>query len=200
MTIRPYRPSDFDAVHQICAATADAGSPMTGLPDPDIVGHVFAGPYVTLEPDLAFVHEDADGVAGYVIAALDTAAFETRWRAEWSPRFVESHPPPAVSADPAADAWLREMLHNPASPAPVAFPEFPSHLHIDLLARARGNGNGRRLLDALFDALRAKGSPGVHLLVVQSNTNAIAFYRAVGFTELPTPLPGLRAFGMPLSR
>ncbi|GAA4018048.1 hypothetical protein GCM10022247_46860 [Allokutzneria multivorans] len=198
MAIRPYRPSDFDAVHLICKATADAGVPMTGLPDPDIVGHCFAGPYVTFEPELASVHEDEQGVAGYVIAALDSTAFEARWRAEWSPRFIESHPPPSVSAEPEADAWLRELLHNPSSPAAVEFPDHPSHLHIDLLARARGAGVGRRLLDALFDSLRAKGSPGVHLLVGQTNTAAISFYRAVGFTELTTSVPGLAAFGMRL--
>ncbi|SDN54692.1 GNAT family N-acetyltransferase [Allokutzneria albata] len=195
MTIRPYRPSDFEAVYLICKATADAGAPMTGLPDPDIVGHCFAGPYVTFEPELAFVLEDDQGVAGYVIAALDTTAFENRWRAEWAPRFIESHPPPSVSAEPEADAWLREYLHNPSSPAATDFPDHPSHLHIDLLARARGGGHGRRLLATLFDALRAKGSPGVHLLVGRNNTGAIAFYRAVGFTELTTSVPGLAAFG-----
>ena len=61
---------------------------------------------------------------------------------------------------------------------------YPSHLHVDLLPAAQGGGDGRRLLETLFDALRAAGSTGVHLGVARDNARAVGFYRHLGFTEL----------------
>jgi ribosomal protein S18 acetylase RimI-like enzyme len=45
-------------------------------------------------------------------------------------------------------------------------------------------GKGGRLIRTLLDALRQKGSPGVHLGVGIRNQNAIGFYRHIGFREL----------------
>jgi len=61
---------------------------------------------------------------------------------------------------------------------------FPSHLHIDLLERVRGQGYGRLMIERLLDELRLRGSLGVHLDVDIDNANAIAFYRHLGFDEL----------------
>ena len=49
-----------------------------------------------------------------------------------------------------------------ALPTPVVA-RYPSHLHIDLLPRAQGQGHGRLLIESLLDLLRAEGSGGVHL-------------------------------------
>ena len=61
--------------------------------------------------------------------------------------------------------------------------EYPSHLHIDILPRQQGKGFGRKLIETLFAALAAKGSPGVHLFVGARNLTALAFYRRIGMTE-----------------
>ena len=61
--------------------------------------------------------------------------------------------------------------------------DYPSHLHIDLLPDAQGQGAGRRLIETLTTSLAAHGSPGVHLGVAVRNQNARAFYERVGFTE-----------------
>ena len=61
---------------------------------------------------------------------------------------------------------------------------YPAHLHVDLLPVAQGGGNGRRLLETLFDALRADGAPGVHLGVARANVGAVGFYHHLGFEEL----------------
>ena len=68
---------------------------------------------------------------------------------------------------------------------------YPSHLHVDLLPDRQGEGWGRRLLETLFDALAATGSPGVHLGVAGANTQAIGFYRRMGFVELKREHGGL---------
>lgn len=59
---------------------------------------------------------------------------------------------------------------------------FPAHLHINLLAHARGRGLGRLLLETLLAELRAAGAGGVHLGVARSNTGGQAFYRALGLS------------------
>ena len=48
----------------------------------------------------------------------------------------------------------------------------------------------------LTAALRDQGSPGVHLHVLAANRRAVAFYRHVGFTELPSE--GVHLFVMDL--
>jgi hypothetical protein len=71
--IRPYRPADLGALYQICLLTGDDGQDATSLfRDPQLLGHCFAAPYGLFEPSLAFVAEDADGVGGYILGALDT--------------------------------------------------------------------------------------------------------------------------------
>ncbi len=82
-------------------------------------------------------------------------------------------------------------------PGPAVLEEYPAHLHIDLVPAAQGHGWGRRLIDTLREALAADGVPGVHLGYAVSNTDAAAFYRRLGFRELPghrpeAPLVGLR--------
>ena len=89
-----------------------------------------------------------------------------------------------MSGDAAFDDLLIALMHSPARAPADLVAAYPSHLHIDLLPRLQGRGWGRRLIDTLVERLRATGSRGLHLGVATDNTNAHAFYRAVGFTEL----------------
>ena len=208
--LRRYRTGDHDAVYDICVRTGAAGEDATHLlRDPALLGHIYAGPYLTLAPDLAFVVEDDAGVAGYVLGAADTAEFEDRLEREWWPelrrRYPEYRPERAsqrareragperpgrrpraesMSGDAVFDDLLIALMHSPARTRADLVATYPSHLHIDLLPRLQGQGWGRRLIDTLVERLRAAGSPGLHLGVATANTKAQAFYRVVGFTEL----------------
>jgi ribosomal protein S18 acetylase RimI-like enzyme len=181
--IRACREDDVDALYQVCLETGDAGGDATSLhKDPLLLGHVFVGPYAILEPSLAFVAEDDEGVAGYVVGALDSHAFEARLEREWWPKLRERYPD--APADGTPDERLMSYFHHPAStPAEVA-KDYPSHLHINLLPRLQGAGAGGRLMNTLWDALREQGSPGVHLQVWARNTRAIGFYKHLGYTEV----------------
>ncbi|MGH3647313.1 MAG: GNAT family N-acetyltransferase [Micromonosporaceae bacterium] len=185
--IGPYRPADRAALYRICLATGDSGGDATGLyRDLDLLGHVYVGPYLTLEPSLAFVLADAEGPSGYVLGALDTADFEARAERDWWPGLRERYPAPDPANRPhwTGDQRLAGQIHWPHRTPAELVEAYPSHLHIDLLPRAQGGGHGRRMMETLLAALRERGSTGVHLGVGRRNARAVAFYRRLGFTEI----------------
>ena len=183
-TIRHVRASDRDAVYDICLRTADAGDDGTLLyADPQLPGHVWAGPYVALEPQHAFVVDDDGRAIGYVLGALDSRAFEAELERTWWPPLRVQYPLDGAATAP-GDRIARHLIHHPPRADETIVGDFPSHLHIDLLPVAQGRGNGRRLIDRLLDSLRADGSRGVHLGVSRRNLRAPEFYRALGFEEL----------------
>ena len=205
--IRPYQPGDLGALYQICLLTGDDGQDATPLfEDPRLLGHIFAGPYGLFEPSLAFVAEDAHGVGGYVLGALDTKAFEEQLERKWRPTLRTRYPDPPPGLPPGQwtpDQRMAHMIHHPWRIPGELAARYPSHLHIDLLPRLQANGYGRQLTTTLIAALRAQRSRGVHLHVPQGNRRAVAFYQHLGFTELPAtaaelPAPGLHLFAMDL--
>ena len=185
LILRPYASRDLAAVYDICLRTADAGADAAHLyADPWVLGHRYAGPYVALEPDFAFVLEGSERVVGYVLGVPDSARFAAESEANWFSLLRPLYPLPAES-DKSLDAQARRLIHA-GCPAPDAawLAQYPAHLHIDLLPQAQGRGLGRALMEALWTALRAAGVPGVHLGVGAGNPRAHAFYTHLGFTEL----------------
>ena len=197
--IRPYRPSDLDALYDVCLLTGDSGEDASSLyADPKLLGHVYAGPYGVYQPDFAFVVEDDLGVAGYVIGALDSRGFEETLERDWWPKLRERYPRPTKPKDKwTPDDRIVNLLYARSAGNDTILAEYPSHLHIDLLPRAQGGGNGRKLMHTLFDALTRAGSPGVHLGVGTRNTRAVGFYEHIGFERL-AETPGAIVFGMKL--
>lgn len=181
-TMRPFHASDLPGMYRVCLLTGAAGEDATALyGDPDLLAHVYCGPYPVADPGLSLVVVDELGVAGYVVATADTAAFRAWCEEAWWPALRARYAPVADPGDGTQDHVLRARLHAPdTSPVPAGA---PAHLHIDLLPRLQGQGWGRRLIEGLADALRARGVPGVHLGVDVRNTRAVAFYEHLGFTR-----------------
>lgn len=188
--VRPFAADDLDDLYRICLLTGDGGADASALyRDPRLLGHVYAAPYGVLEPEHAFVLEDAKGVCGYTVGALDTVRFDARVRERWLPALQERYPdPPEPSDGWTRDQRMAHLLHDPDRAFPLSLPPaldgYPSHLHIDLLPRAQGRGWGRRLLETLLARLAADGSPGVHLGVGTANVRAVGFYERLGFAGL----------------
>lgn len=198
--IRPYQSADLDDLYRVCLETADNGQDATALfSDPMLPGQVFAAPYAIFEPSLAWVAEDAEGVAGYVLGALDTRAFEERLERDWWPPLRARYPDPrdATVTLSEPERFMLGDIHRPFTADPSLVRRYPSHLHIDLLPRMQGQGLGRGLIETLLAALRESGSRGVHLHVSRANQRAAGFYRHVGLTELPAT--GSRVFAMKLA-
>ena len=182
--IRPYEVGDLDRLYEICLRTGAAGEDATDLVvEPRLFGELYAAPYGVLEPEHAFVVDDGSGAAiGYALGALDTRVFEARCEAEWWPPLRSRHPIGSGGND--LDELLIAMLHEPHLGDDDVVRTHPSHLHIDLLPEAQGHGWGRALMEHLQAALRADGSPGVHLGVSGRNERALAFYLHLGYEVL----------------
>lgn len=194
LEIRPYRPADRPALYQICLRTGDSGGDATGrYADPQLVGHVYVGPYLLLCPRLAFVVADRAGTPlGYAIGTADTPGFEAACERRWWPPLRRRYPDPAAvpAGQRTPDQQLAHLIHYPATTPRTLTDRYPAHLHIDLLPAAQGRGVGRALMTRLLAALAAAGAGGVHLGVATTNTRAMGFYRRLGFTELE---PGMFA-------
>ena len=183
-TIRPYEPADEQALYDICLLTGDSGQDATGLyRDPRLLGEVYVGPYLRYADAIALVGTDDAGAAGYVLGVPDTAAFESWCEGEWWPG-LRSRYPLGTFPDGSPDDRIVRLIHNPPTASPDVVERYPAHLHIDLLPRLQGKGDGRRLLTALLDGLAAAGAPGIHLGVGTANQHAIGFYRRMGFTDV----------------
>ena len=196
-TIRPYRPSDRDALYDICVRTGDAGADATGLySDPRILPDIFTGPYLHLDPELAFVlasDGQPDEPLGYIIGTADTRRFVARYRDEWLPAVAGRYP--EGSGQGAQAARVRALHHPEWMLAEDLAERYPAHLHIDLLPQAQGQGAGRALMTRFLTALRAAGAPGVHLSMAADNTGARAFYDRLGFQPVAQPLPSVTVLG-----
>ena len=182
--IRAYRPTDLDAVYDICVRTADAGGDARGRNSSDrLVGDVFAAPYVVLEPEVARILDDGHGAAvGYIVGTADTERFVRRYRAEWLPATEGRYD----DSDPRDQGWLA-LHHNPERMLVPELAGYPAHLHIDLLPEWQGRGLGRALMASFLAGLHEAGVPRVHLGVAPANTAARAFYGRLGFTPIAVP-------------
>lgn len=180
-----YRPADRDDLYAVCLRTGDSGEDATGLyGDGDLLGHVYLGAYLELEPGLARVLRREDGAAvGYCVATASTTDFERRCEESWWPALRARYAAPAED-DGSPDGRLLRMIHAPSRTETSWLAEYPAHLHVDLLPEAQGGGRGRRVLEAVLDAVAAAGAPGIHLGVGGGNVRAIGFYEHLGFRTL----------------
>ena len=185
--IRPYRPSDRDAVADICVRTADNGGDSRSLsPDLDLMPSIFALPYVVLEPELAFVLTDDDDPVGYILGTADTPTFAKRFRTEWLPHLADRYPAPIRPPENSTELMI-SLMHDPERLVIPEVAAYPAHLHIDLLPQYQRSGHGRALMTTLMTALASAGVPAIHLTMLTTNTPARAFYDRLGFHHIPVP-------------
>mgnify|MGYP003577373458 CR=1 FL=1 len=177
---------DHPALCAVCLGTGDAGRDASWREDdPALMGQIYAVPYQVIEPDLAFVIDGAEGVAGYLLGALDTKSFNARLESDWYPALQRrvSDPGRDRSAWRGSD-WARHAVHHPDFDIPPALAAYPSHGHIDLLPRARGRGIGKRCMSFLERQLATAGSSGLYLDVHPRNSEAQGFYAALGYERV----------------
>jgi len=183
-SIRSYKSADTSAVYEICLKTGNSGQDATHLfSDPLVLGHLYVGPYMEFEPQSVFILEDDQGPCGYIMGVLDSQTYYQWMHSEWLPKIRVDYKKPTGNPD----IWdetekITNLLFHPVSQR--LLPDFPSHLHIDLLSRAQGKGQGKLMMDRFIDYLRYNKIPGVHLELSSKNDRAFNFYRKYGMQEL----------------
>ena len=183
-SIRSYKSADTSAVYEICLKTGNSGQDATHLfSDPLVLGHLYVGPYMEFEPQSVFILEDDQGPCGYIMGVLDSQTYYQWMHSEWLPKIRVDYKKPTGNPD----IWdetekITNLLFHPVSQR--LLPDFPSHLHIDLLSRAQGKGQGKLMMDRFIDYLRYNKIPGVHLELSVNNDRAFNFYRKHGMQEL----------------
>lgn len=182
--IKNYSPEHHDFIYDICLKTGNSGKGAEHLyDDPMVLGHIYAGPYINLEPESAFMLEDEKGICGYIIGAVDTQSFFKKVKLNWLPVLQKQYKEPSENSKPwTKDEECVHLLFHPEDP--VLFPDYPSHLHIDLLPRAQGQDQGKRMMDHFLKYLKDHGSKGVHLGLGINNERAFHFYKEYGLVEL----------------
>ena len=200
LTIRPYEAADRAAVRHICFVTGFAGAPVDyQWSDEESFADMFSGYYTDREPESAFVAVADGEVKGYLLGCRDSSR-------AWSPaapaarhvarRGLAFRPGTAGFVWRTVGDALADRIRHGIRPSDYDFvdPRFPAHLHINLLPEIRGGGAGGRLVTTWLDVLRAEGTPGCFLQTLYENTDAIAFFEAMGFSRHGDPLllPGER--------
>lgn len=180
--IRPAELEDLSNLYRVAIRTGDSGSDATGMfRNDDMVGEVYVGPYVTLEPKTCFVLDSEGTAVGYGLCVIDTESFQSSALEEWWPKLQEKYRYLFEFAD---TEWLiHEIFYPSPSPSDI-LREYPSHGHIDLLPEFQGKGWGRKVMETMETALTSLGSPGFHLRVSVHNSRGLKFYAALGYEEI----------------
>ena len=183
-SIRSYKSADTIAAYEICLKTGNSGQDATHLfSDPLVLGHIYVGPYMEFEPQSVFILEDDQGPCGYIMGVLDSQTYYQWMHSEWLPKIRVNYKKPMGNPD----TWdetekITDLLFHPVSQR--LLPDYPAHLHIDLLSRAQGKGQGKLLMDRFIDYLKYNKIPGLHLELSSNNDRAFNFYRKYGIEEL----------------
>ena len=127
--------------------------------------------------------EDDQGPCGYIMGVLDSQTYYQWMHSEWLPKIRVDYKKP--TGDP--DTWdetekITNLLFHPVSQR--LLPDYPAHLHIDLLSRAQGKGQGKLMMDRFTDYLRYNKILGLHLELSSNNKRAFNFYSKYGMDEL----------------
>jgi ribosomal protein S18 acetylase RimI-like enzyme len=195
LTIRPYRPSDRERVREIAYATGYMGESADWYwRDAVSFAEIWSAYYTDREPESSFVADDDGTAVGFLFGCLDSALAPSPRSAVVSQLLKRQL---LLRPGTAGFFWrsIADALRSPQVPSgELLDPRWPSHLHINLLPEARGQGAGRGLMQAWLDRLRRLGSPGCHLGTLAENTRAIHFFQALGFAPYGPPVlvPGLR--------
>ena len=168
-TIRPYQPRDKENVRRVCCHLKPEEA-FEESPYRMAMLATYCDYYIECEPQNCFVAvDDNDDAIGCVWCAEDYRGYRGRFPREYTVKLKAL--PPAKRASCYGSAYM-----------PVFYArKFPAHLHIDILEAYQRMGLGSRLIDALAAHLRAKGVPGVMLVVGYHNEKGRNFYEKYGF-------------------
>ena len=139
--------------------------------------------YTDYEPGHALIGVVDGEPAGYLLGCADTERYNAVMKKNVYPLIVRRLLRGEYQIDGLTLQYLvrgiRLLLHGAEVTPPAG--QYPAHLHIDLFEPYRRFGLGTRLMRVWMDALRAMGSPGLHLGTSSVHTQSQPFYEKLGF-------------------
>ena len=188
--VRGARPEDAPDIARMAYATGFFGAPAGGyFPDEGLFAALWVGPYLHAgEAAVGFVAERQGRPVGYILGTSSFAAYRAGMRA-CAPRLLAGVLGGRYRRFRGCLPYLQRAVRY-ATPHASEL-TYPAHLHLNLLAQARGLGAGSALLDAYLMALRTRGVQGVQLSTTDQNVAALRLYRSRGFETVSahvTPL------------
>ncbi len=181
--IRPYQPSDREALFKIAADTAFFGAPIEKyMEDRRIFLDAFYAYYTDYEPEHAWVAATDGKVVGFLTGAVNTRrqhqVSQQLTRQVWKRLITGGYHPGMLTFRYALRIWWGDLQGEmPSADLDI----YPAHLHINIDAACRGFGLGRKLIETYLFQLRELGVPGVHLGTTSENEGACRLYEKMGF-------------------
>ncbi|KYM88779.1 Bifunctional protein NCOAT [Atta colombica] len=178
-TIRPYLPSDEEAVYTVC-------NQINNCTTSSAVADRLIGGFLTLSPELCMIVEDENGIAGYTVATLNVKSYNQKMAISWIPELRMKYP---------LDNSISELPQN-VQDAIQYFHSFipdvseqlcrqhPSKLICGILSSVTDQSICKRLVTCVLAALRANGSFGVHTTMLATDKESHEFYGKLGFVDL----------------
>ncbi len=173
VTIKKYEPKYFEDVRQVCINTAPPEA-KTNPDFHDFILFTFCDYYCEQESENAFilVDEETDTAQGYVFGAPNF----------WT--YIKKIKPYLAKVRKLGMEYYKDAVAEILGHAIFSL-KYPAHLHIDINAPYRGNGNGSKMISTLTEHLKNnKGAKSVMLIVGTSNIRGINFYKKNGFKTI----------------
>jgi GNAT superfamily N-acetyltransferase len=188
LAIRPYEPGDRDTVRRLAADTAFFGEPVERyLDDRRLFCDALYEYYTDYEPQHGWVACAGDEVVGFLMGCVDTSVQRHLWIRRVFPRIALGLLTGKYRTGRLTWRHTRRLARMSLRTRPRVNPaKYPAHLHLNIHARWRRHGLGRRLLEAFLQQLRECGTPGVHLNTTSLNSTAGRLFESVGFRALDT--------------
>jgi hypothetical protein len=159
-TVRPYAPSDREAVRRLCCETGFLGKPIDPVfEDRELFADYLTTYYTDIEPESCFVLEQAGIVKGYLLGSrrplrqqlhsllLNVGLFV---RAAFRYRRYNA----------ATREFIGWILRNSWKEVPAA-PRKTAHFHFNVLPEAQGVAGTRSLMNSYFAYLESHGETAV---------------------------------------
>lgn len=201
--IRPYRPEDRLAIHQISFDTGMMGESIgSQWRDLRSWAEVNTGYYLDEEPESTIVADVDGNVVGYLLGCFDSEKATDPIGIAAKHAFGRGllfRPGTAGILWRHLGEGARDVILGRVKPSDWSFedPRWPAHLHINVNAGFRGQGLGSLLIEQWLDRLREEEVPGCHIETQTEgpHTNAMTFFEQHGFESHGklTPVPGQRS-------
>jgi ribosomal protein S18 acetylase RimI-like enzyme len=190
MQIRQATPADSAAIASVAYATGFFGeSAARYFPDERLFADLWVAPYLAAGArGCSFVAVREGEVIGYVLGSSDTIGYRQRM-VKFLRVILQRLAAGRYRQWRGCLPYLLRLLLFPARFASLW--RYPAHLHINLLARARGQGAGRKLLNHTVQCCREQQLPGIQLSTTTENRAALRLYESCGFRILKSYRSGL---------